>query len=123
MALYNRQKINSPAALRREKLRLRAELKQLSATGFFAPEDSDDEHSNQEHAGTGWWGLLSGLLTSRTTLDSLLAVGVPLLRFFPQDTQKNFLRTFVREFFGGYVKWKGVSWGFRLIRSLLRKEK
>ncbi len=122
MALYNKQKINSLAGLRREKLRLRAELEQMSAAGLFSLDGLDiaKDPKEKDESG-GWFSLVTGLLTSRTTLDSIFALGLPLLRFFPQKTQRNFLRTFVREFFGGYLKWKGVSWGFRMIRSLLRK--
>ncbi len=123
MALYKKQKINSLAALKREKFRLRHELGQMSAAGLLSADDlSGAEKKQEENADPGWFDLVSGIFTSRTTLDSLFALGLPLLRFFPQKTQKNFLRAFVREFFGGYLKWKGVSLGFKVIRSLLRKK-
>ena len=121
MALYNKQKINSLAGLRQEKLRLRHELERMSAAGLISSDDLANAGGQTEKTGGGgWFDLAVGLLTSRTTLDSVFALGLPLLRFFPQKTQRNFLRAFVREFFGGYLKWKGMSWGFRILRSLLR---
>ncbi len=123
MALYNKQKINSLAGLRREKLRLRTELERMSAAGIISSDDLAAAGERKKKGDdSGWFGLVSGLLTSRTTLDSIFALALPLLRFFPQKTQRNFLRAFVREFFGGYLKWKGMSWGFKIIRSLLRKK-
>lgn len=123
MALYNKQKINSLAGLKHEKLRLRTELQRMESEGLFSMTDLEDKKTYDSNPSGGWFGIVSGLLTSKTTLDSLFAVGLPLLRFFPQKTQRNFLRAFVREFFGGYLKWKGMSFAFSLLRSFLNKKK
>ncbi len=125
MAIYNKQKLHSLQAIKQEKQRLKLELSRMNEAGLFSLKDLDAASDRQsvENQSAGLLGTVNGLLTSPTVLDSALALGIPLLRFLPQKTQKSILRSFVREFFGGYLKWKGMSVGFRILRSLLKSKK
>ena len=116
--------------LERERRRLTAARKKTAGADFLfsgipLSNNNQDRNNNEQGGETavppGLSGLLTGLLTSRTVLGGVLAAGAPLLRFLPAKLQRKILSAFVREFFGGYIRWKGLSLGFRYLRHLLRK--
>jgi hypothetical protein len=128
MRLYRKQ-LNSIDELRQEKSRLRYARKHTGTMNFFTadlftPSAKEIPAGGEENP--GWLDMASKLLTSPTVLDSALAVGVPLTRFFPAGVQKKFLAKFAREFFGGYLRWKLLTFGLRagkhLVQSLAKKK-
>ncbi|WP_276132367.1 hypothetical protein [Polluticoccus soli] len=119
MRLYPK-KLNSLEELKREKQVLKYARKHSKPEGFM---DMIPKPSAKEDKQSDILSFAGDLLTSRSTIDTLMTLGLPMLKLVGRKTEKSFLKTVVGEVFGGYIKWKVLQMGVRGVRLLVHMQK
>lgn len=127
MKLYNKQ-LNSVEELQREKQQLKAELRKADAKGLFSLDDIIPATGNKENKGettsseVDIAGLATGLLSSLGNKDSLLAIGLPLLKAAGSQLEKGLVKKILKEVGFGYAKWKAIELAFKGAKYLVDKK-
>ncbi|MBL7682345.1 MAG: hypothetical protein JNK00_03205 [Flavipsychrobacter sp.] len=126
MKLYNKQ-LNSVEELLREKQQLKAELRKADAEGLFSLDDIIPATGNKENKGetsgeVDIAGLATGLLSSLGNKDSLLAIGLPLLKAAGSQLEKGLVKKILKEVGFGYAKWKAIELAFKGAKYLIDKK-
>lgn len=126
MKLYNKQ-LNSVEELLREKQQLKAELRKADAEGLFSLDDIIPASGNKENKGetsgeVDIAGLATGLLSSLGNKDSLLAIGLPLLKAAGSQLEKGLMKKILKEVGFGYAKWKAIELAFKGAKYLIDKK-
>ena len=119
MKLYPK-KLNSLEELKREKQVLKYARKHSKAEGL---DINIPKPTRSEEKQSDFLSFAGDLLTSRSTGDMLMTVGLPLIKLIGRKTEKSFLKTFVGEVFGGYVKWKILQLGVKGVRRYVKMQK
>lgn len=126
MKLYNKQ-LNSVEELLREKQQLKVELRKADAEGLFSLDDIIPASGNKENKGetsgeVDIAGLATGLLSSLGNKDSLLAIGLPLLKAAGSQLEKGLMKKILKEVGFGYAKWKAIELAFKGAKYLIDKK-
>lgn len=131
-----RKELNSLEDLRRERIRLKAELKHSSSGDFLNPFSKTPGKKVTSRAKEGFWGTVGDLVSADSRLQTAIAVGKPLLKmlgkrrkasgpnFIPARHRANSaLVSIAKEIITGYLLGKSVQLSFRGIKALIRKNK
>lgn len=121
MKLYTKQ-LNSIDELKREKQRLKKELKEKEQKGFFSLSDVLPGN-DAPGKGDGIINKAAGMLGGSGITGLLMNIGGPLLSMATGKAKNKILKTVAKEFLGGYVKWKAVELGYRAVKMAVNKAK
>ncbi|OSZ79529.1 hypothetical protein CAP35_15145 [Chitinophagaceae bacterium IBVUCB1] len=127
MKLYNKQ-LNSIEELRREKQQLKAALRQSDKEGLFSVDDilpakkDKTKAGNDESNGIDIAGIATALLSSLGNKDTLLSVGLPLLKVAGSQLEKGMVKKILKEVGLGYAKWKAIELAFKGVKHLVDKK-
>ncbi|XZF16686.1 hypothetical protein ACTHGU_11160 [Chitinophagaceae bacterium MMS25-I14] len=137
MKLYPKQ-LNSVAELKKERrklLQLRNETQKDGLNpldGLFGGAKGGGKRSKKGKSDTAGetseqpFNLLSlagSFLNSGDMLQLAIDFGLPLLGKGVRKIKINFLEKAAKEFFGGYIRWKALSLGFKIAGNMLRNHK
>lgn len=119
MNLYSKN-LTSIDALKREKLRLKAEsdasINSLFNTGKPAVNKDDDAGGFDVNT-----AIAAGMdaLTSKGAMNKIMALALPALEMAELKIEKKFIMSVSKEVIGGYLKWKAVQIGLGFISSAI----
>ena len=70
------------------------------------------------------WAAMIGtgldFITSKGTVNKMMALALPALKFAGSKMEKDLLKSLSKEFITGYAKWKAIELGFKLASRMLR---
>ncbi|MEO6832916.1 MAG: hypothetical protein ABI378_10520 [Chitinophagaceae bacterium] len=131
-----RKELNNLEELRRERIRIKAELKHSSAIELLNPFSKASGTKNSSKANNGIWGTISGVLSADNQLQTGVALGKQLLKMLRKRKEKanaNFIKGdkkkdsilagIAKEVIVGYLIGKAVQLSFKGIKALIRKKK
>ncbi len=127
MKLYNKQ-LNSIEELRREKQKLKADLNSADKQGLFSLDDvlpgknKNNGKADNDGGGLDIAGIATGLLSSLGNKDTLLSVGLPLLKVAGNQLEKGVVKKILKEVGLGYIKWKAIELSIKGIKHLVDKK-
>jgi hypothetical protein len=132
MRLYPR-KLNSVAELRSERQMLRRQAKQADQEELFSfgpghRKSNAADKKEEFHSGTGnnvsdYIAAFSDIMGARSVVDGAMAAAPLLMRLLPDAKVKKVLGRVVKEFAGGYLKWKAIEVGFRLAKRYINSRR
>lgn len=120
-----------------KKLTSLQELKQEIALKKMEADTSFDNllsTNTPHHAPTGEpvdatdidWAAMIGtgldFITSKGTVNKMMALALPALKFAGSKMEKDLLKSLSKEFITGYAKWKAIEIGFKLASSMIRSK-
>ena len=130
-----RKELNNLEELRRERIRLKVELKN-SSDNFLNPFSKGSGIKNSSKAKAGIWGKVGNVLTADNQLQTGVALSKHLLKMLRKRKEKasaNFIKgdkkkdsvlaRIAKEVIIGYLIGKAVQLSFKGIKALLRKKK
>lgn len=119
MRLYPK-KLHSLEELKREKQVLKYAKKHTHADGLLDIKANTPPGADKQ---SDILSMLGDLATSKSFSDIALTVGLPMLKLAGRKVEKSFLKTFLGEVIGGYMKWKLLQMGMRGVRLFIRMQK
>lgn len=108
--LYSK-KLNSLEALRQEKA-----IKKAAIHSDVRNSDTNEEIL-PDFIQAGF-----DIISSKGLVDKLFAIALPALSLAGKKLEKDLLKSFAKEFLGGYAKWKAVELGLKAVASFFRKK-
>lgn len=109
MKLYPK-KLNNLEDLKREKQRLKEELKSIEDKGLISKDDFFGEIGGGDIIGTA-----TGLLKGGSIKDAALAVGMPLLKLAGSTLEAATIKKIAKNVVGGYAKWQAIQLAYKLV--------
>jgi hypothetical protein len=127
MKLYNKQ-LNSIEELRREKQKLKADLQSAYTQGLFSLDDllpgnsTSNSKADNNAEGVDIAGIATSLLSSLGGKNTLLSVGLPLLKVAGNQLEKGVVKKILKEVGLGYIKWKAIELSVKGIKHMVDKK-
>lgn len=127
MKLYNKQ-LNSIEELRREKQKLKADLQSADKQGLFSLDDllpgnsTSNSKADNNAEGVDIAGIATSLLSSLGSKNTLLSVGLPLLKVAGNQLEKGVVKKILKEVGLGYIKWKAIELSVKGIKHMVDKK-
>ncbi len=127
MKLYNKQ-LNSIEELRREKQKLKADLQSADKQGLFSLDDllpgnsKSNSKADNNAEGVDIAGIATNLLSSLGNKNTLLSVGLPLLKVAGNQLEKGVVKKILKEVGLGYIKWKAIELSVKGIKHMVDKK-
>lgn len=127
MKLYNKQ-LNSIEELRREKQKLKADLQSAYTQGLFSLDDllpgnsTSNSKADNNAEGVDIAGIATSLLSSLGSKNTLLSVGLPLLKVAGNQLEKGVVKKILKEVGLGYIKWKAIELSVKGIKHMVDKK-
>lgn len=127
MKLYNKQ-LNSIEELRREKQKLKADLQSADKQGLFSLDDllpgnsTSNSKADNNAEGVDIAGIATSLLSSLGNKNTLLSVGLPLLKVAGNQLEKGVVKKILKEVGLGYIKWKAIELSVKGIKHMVDKK-
>lgn len=125
MKLYNK-KLRSLADLKHEKQLLMREqqiARKHQKDPFSALLNGNGKKDNAETDGIDWVSMMTKLLAGNSIPFKIaLSLATPLLGKIGRKGSST-VKKIAFEVLGGYIKWKAVDMGFRLVKKMLKKKK
>lgn len=109
--LYSK-KLNSLEALRQEKA-----IKKAAIHSNIKNTDTTNEEILPDFIQAGF-----DIISSKGIADKLFAIALPALNLAGKKLEKDLLKSFAKEFIGGYAKWKAIELGLKAAASFFRKK-
>lgn len=123
MKIYHK-KLNSLEELKREKHVLLYAKKHTASEDLFSPGQIMPKSASAPSGNTtNVMAIIGDLLTSKSATSMGLTLGVPLVKMLGLKASKSVLKPLVREVVGGYIKWKLIHFGIKIVRGAVQAKK
>jgi hypothetical protein len=110
------KKLRSLDDLKREKRELKNKLNKLKSAGTHPAEESKTD------SGSNILSMLTGLLAPGIISEMVLKTVFSVISSAGKKAKKKTVNPLLKEFAGGYLKWKMLELGYRWLRRYLNKK-
>ncbi len=109
--------------LRREKAKLKGKLKKSADEPAFSFTDilGKDKKGGEEGIGS-ILTIAQDLLASPSVANTVMTLGLPLLKMAGRRVKRNVLLNIGKELLGGYLKYKAAELGFKGVKNYVKSK-